>query len=291
MSREDYFVEYHLNSAEAGDIDPGYGLMLYLCDRFELNEEQRYWLAFLYATSYCAATTFYIYNEFPDFENVDPGRLERWWKEHRADLFFQTDRRWVRSRNQWCDVVASYRGWVGSGRTQAERFGDFLVEGDPLETYRRAFRASGELYQFGRFALFLYLEAVHVVTGYPMEPDELDLANAESSRNGLCYALALDELLGAGGSAQAPRLNKELWRLIARLREERPDLRHDVWNVETSLCAFHKHMRDGSRWIGYYIARQGKEILSLEAANTKGVCWDVLWDYRAIAFGKQRGEL
>ena len=74
------YLRYHSESQKIGDIDPAHGMLEYICNRFELNLEQRYWLAFVYALTYCGPSTFYVYNEFPDFENLDAGRLERWWK-------------------------------------------------------------------------------------------------------------------------------------------------------------------------------------------------------------------
>ena len=117
MSRAEEYIQYHIQSAEIGDIDPSYGMLRYVCDRFELNMEQRYWLAFLYASCYCGATTYWIYNEFPDYENVDIGRVNRWWVAGgRERSLFQTDRRWVRSRNQFAQMVESYRNFASENQ-------------------------------------------------------------------------------------------------------------------------------------------------------------------------------
>src|SRR5262252_10912261 len=98
MSRLNQYLTYHITSADIGDIDPSYNMLLYVCDRFELNVEQRFWLAFVYAMTYCGASVYYVYNEFPDYENLNSGRLNRWWYERgRSEIICQTDRRWVRS--------------------------------------------------------------------------------------------------------------------------------------------------------------------------------------------------
>jgi hypothetical protein len=41
------YINYHNLMYNMGDIDPSYPMLRYVCDRFELNIEQRYWLAFL----------------------------------------------------------------------------------------------------------------------------------------------------------------------------------------------------------------------------------------------------
>lgn len=273
------YEKYHYDSLEIGDIDPSYEMLRYLCNRFELNTEQRYWLAFLYATCYCGPTVYYIYNEFPDFENVDEARLERWWFANKSKLYFQTDRRWVRSRNQWCDIFRSYKRHVGK-LTQEQLFKTFKTP-CPYQTYDNAWAAMSNVYQFGRFAMFLYLEAVHVVTGFPMKPRTMDLREAESCRNGLAFALGRPDLNTHEGAritpAQINWLQVEFDKMTARMSKEDP--RNTVWNIETSLCAYKKYVM-GKRWVGFYLDRQAEEIIKLQEKVKDGVCWQVLWDYR-----------
>lgn len=274
------YVTYHCQSIEAGDVDPSYSMLRYVCDRFELNTEQRYWLAWLYATCYCAPTVFYIYNEFPDYENVDEGRLERWWAGNRQRLLFQTDRRWVRSRNQFTAMFKSYRETIGRS-TQERRF-ELLKSKDRHLNYDNCWRAFSHMYQFGRFAMFLYLEAVHVVTGFLMMPRTMNLAEAESCRNGLALAIGRDDLNTHGTKKRLSRkeqmmLQAEFDAMVARM--ERQDARNNVWNIETTLCAYKKYCY-GKRYIGYYLDRQHDEIAAMQKNVTSGVEWEVLWDYR-----------
>lgn len=289
------FVIYHLLMDEMNDIDPTYPMMRYICDRYELNIEQRYWLAFLFAATYSAPTVFYIYNEFPDYENVDVGRLWRWWKANKQKTLFQTDRLWIRSRDQFVPMFESYRDHIGEG-TQEEAFN--RLKGDSLEdTYKKAYKYFISTYQFGRFSMFLYLESVYVVTGFPMTPDGIDWKNAQSSRNGLCFALGYDDLLRGHGYGKEPiaaddfeLLAEDYEYLLELIAELKPESRADAWNVETTLCAYKKWRlgqddpkRIGSahyRYPGYYLDRQYGEIVKLEDKVTEGVDWDVLWDFR-----------
>lgn len=279
------FAKYHAASIEIGDVDPSYAMLRYLCDRFELNIEQRFWLAFLYATCYCGPTVYYIYNEFPDFENVDEGRLKRWWEENKEKLYFQTDRRRIKSNDQFVQIFRSYKEKIG-GVSQRIFFNSLKSpHPDPVErlyhTYEIAWNEMSDLYQFGRFSMFLYLEAVHVVTGFPMLPRSMDIKDAESCRNGLAYALQRPQFLTGDGKTLSHLemlvMQNEFDLLVKRLREEDP--RNNVWNIETTLCAYKKYVR-GDRWVGYYLDRQHDEIKFLEESVKDGVDWSVLWDYR-----------
>lgn len=271
------YIEYHRYSASINDIDPSYAMLKYVCDRFELNMEQRYWLAYLYSTCYNAATVFYIYNEFPDYLGVDIGRLERWWKAHRHQLDFQTDCRWVRSSNLFVGMYMDYRSLCGESQegTYNER-----------SNYQALYEYFSSIKYMGRFKLFLLLEAVHVVTGLDIEPDQFPLEQAQSSRNGLAYALGRDDLLCGHdyGRENITReeykwLYKKFDQLLRLMEKEFPDTRVDIWNVETTLCAYKKWHR-GKRYPGYYITRQAREISSMEKKVKEGVCWKVLWQFR-----------
>jgi len=280
------YIEYHRYSEEIHDIDPSYDMLRYVCDRFELNTEQRYWLAYLYSTCYNAATVFYIYNEFPDYLGVDVGRLERWWNAHRHQLDFQTDCRWVRSSNLFVRMYMDYRSLAGEKQesTYEELFSLALQFG--RSPYQDCYSYFSNIKYMGRFKLFLLLEAVHVVTELPIEPDQFPLEEAQSSRNGLCFALGRDDLL-CGHDYGRNNLEKEEYsylykqfdELLELMRSEFPNTRVDIWNVETTLCAYKKWHR-GKRYPGYYLTRQAKEIAHMEKNVQEGVCWQVLWDYR-----------
>lgn len=276
------YLDYHRKSSAAKDIDTANDCLQYICERFELNTEQRYWLAFLYASTYSAATAFYIYNEFPDYEHVNVARLQRWWDANKEKTIFQTDRRWIKSRNQFVDSFISYQKFIGKGMTQKQRF-MLLQTGEASKTYEECMAACSQIFTFGRFTLFLYLEMIHTLTGYKLQPNTLDLQNAESSRNGLCYAIGRDDLMNHFTEKKLTKkdityLNGELQNIIEQVKKE--GLAHQsIWSIETTLCAFKKH-KLGKRWIGYYIERQQKEILHISSLVTQGVDWDVLWQFR-----------
>jgi hypothetical protein len=284
VSRIQEYLAYHNESARVGDIDPSYAMLRYLCDRYELNDEQRYWLAFVYALTYCGPSTFFVYNEFPDYENLDSGRMNRWWFSYgREQIICQTDRRWCRSRNQFVDAIESYRKWVGV-RTQAEHFAQF-TGATPEERYKKLYKSAECLYTFGQFSLFLYLEALHTITPLDLAPTDLDLDKAWSCRYGLYYAYGLDEYitdLEAPIPIEARTPTREAWfDLWSRFGQQNGVMsgQPTVWQVETTLCAYRKFHR-GKRYIGYYVDRQALEIAKMQDHVKHGVAWDVLWQFR-----------
>jgi|TARA_R100000482_G_scaffold122540_1_gene70463 hypothetical protein len=275
------YLTYHVESSKAKDIDPSNDALRYVADRFELNVEQRYWLAFLFGTCYSATNVYYIYNEFPDYENVDVGRLQRWWDTNRDRTLFQTDRLRVKTQNRFVETFVSYRDLL-NGMTQEEYF-EGLKQPTRQNTYDNAFRDLSGIRNFGRFTMFIYLEMVNVLTGFDLEPTHLDLANAESCRNGLVYHLGKMELDTHGKKTRLTKkqlgyLQYEFQMLKSHVGTY--DIAHrNIWNIETTLCAYKKYRR-GKRYVGYYIERMRKEINKMEGNVPTGVDWSVLWDFR-----------
>lgn len=286
VSRIEEYTRYHVESARCGDIDPSYSMLRYICDRYELNLEQRYWVAWLYAMCYCGASAFYWYNEFPDYENVDVDRMQRWWSAGgRERSLCQTDRRWVRSSSMFVPAFVSYRSWLG-GKSQHEYFMRFQEEYDtPERRYDALLASASQLYSFGQFALFLYLEALHVVTPIELCPTDLDLSKAWSCRYGLYFAYGLDHLIGDREEptpTSMVEITQQKWEeLRATLAQlESPPT---VWQTETVLCAYRK-WHGGKRYIGSYLDRQAIEIRKMEQKVRNGIHWDVLWEYRDETF-------
>lgn len=284
MDRTEHFRKYLEESIAIGDVDPQNACLKYLCDRYELNHEQRFWMAFLFACTYSAPTAFYIYNEFPDFENVNVARLERWWKSNKQRCVFQTDRLRIKTQNLLVETFESYRNLVG-GRTQACFFYDaagFRGASSRAEMYDAAWNEAINIRNFGRFTMFIYLELVHELTPFKMSPSKLDVQNALSSRNGLCYALGMDSMIDAKlKRGEADMLERKFAKTLSEHRARIPAL--TAWSLETVLCAYKKHCR-GKRWVGYYLDRQHKEIMKMANNVTTGVDWSVLWQYRAETY-------
>ena len=87
-------------------------------------------------------------------------------------------------------------------------------------------------------------------------------------------------------------LNSGLRYIVSRIQEQPINPRHKtLWSIETTLCAYKKHVLRGSRWVGYYIERMRREIVKLQSTTGKraggGVSWLPLWQFRAETYDKQ----
>lgn len=265
------YEQYHNLSMQAKDVDPAILCLKYLADRYELNESQRFWICFLYGTNYCAPTTFLIYNEFPDFEAVDVKRLKYWWDKNKANLIFQTDRLRIKTSNEFVPSFVSYRN-LTRGNQQAYFH--------HARNWSQCYDKITAIKNFGRFSAFNYLDAINQLTDVKYSPTYLNMAEAESCRNGLCYAIGMPELVDK-------KLTKETAQFLHnKFLEFMRTYEGNVYQIETTLCAYKKYMR-GQRYVGYYIDRMKKEIEKLQACFPDGVAWEVLWQFRQETFNKK----
>ena len=128
VNRRDGFINWCAWSIKNNDCDPALWLLNYLFDRFEHNIEQKYWIAWIYGTTYHLPTAWIIWNEFPDFELVDQERLVSWNNTNYKILRYQTDTKY--NKGYLPQQFASYRKWIKHNNpsgTQRERFNYFIT--------------------------------------------------------------------------------------------------------------------------------------------------------------------
>ncbi len=265
------YTTYHNESMAARDVDPAVICLKYLADRFELNLSQRYWIAFLYGTNYCAPTTFAMYNEFPDFEMVDIPRLQKWWLKNKNKLIFQTDRLRIKSNDQFVPSFISYKKLVGNNQQSYFR---------SAKDWQQIYKRIEAIKYFGRFSLFNYLDVLNQITDIKSAPPYLNMLEAESCRNGVCYAIGKDEWVNQKLTKQSAIILHKAFLDILHTHQG------NIFQIETTLCAYKKY-RWGKRYVGYYIERMRKEIETLEQRIPDGVGWEALWQFRSECFDKK----
>jgi len=282
-NRKEAFINWFGWSLDLEDCDSALYMTNYFFDRFEYNLEQKYWLVWLYGTTYHFPTAYLIWNEFPDMELVGIDRLKRWNDKNYARLRYQTDTKW--NKGHLPDQFLSYKEWV-DGKTQHERFNEYITE-DPYENFKNLWEVANSWHKFGRYTSWFYLQTLKHCAGVNLDIDNLwlhDYSGSKSHRNGLCFAIGEDEWVNQHlDKNQIKILNNEAKELLTETKRRFPNVAHkaDYFAMETCLCSFKKlfRKRDG-RYLGYYIDRQAEEIKKVEKDNWHGIDWKPLWDAR-----------
>jgi hypothetical protein len=211
---------------------------------------------------------------------VDVPRIQRWWMNNKQKLLFQTDRLRIRSNDQFVSAFESYRDAFKKG--QYKIFASLCDSSDKKRNYDILYRCLVQTKYFGRYSMFLWLECLQRLTDLPIIPTRIDWQNANNCLNGLLLAFHKPEI-STISKPGCVIIDFMLQNLISALQRRHPENHTDIWNVETTLCAYYKYCH-GKRYIGYYVDRQLDEINKMAAAVPSGVCWDVLYDFRREYF-------
>ena len=284
QNRREAFIRWYAWSMKYDDCDPAVWATNYLNKRYEHNDEQRLWLAWLYGNTYYLPTAWILMNEFPDFELATVDRMEQWNAANYKRLRYQTDTKW--NKGHLPAMFASYQKFIGNG-TQREKLESYYgdTEERNFENLWEGIKTS--LHKFGRYSTWFYLQHLSHTAGIRVHPTSLmlsDFDGSRSHRNGLLYALGreddVDRKLTAGEYLD---LERESLDILEETRDRFPSLRNqtDFFTMETCLCSFKKIFRTNhGRYLGYYLDRQSEEIMQCEKDGWYGIDWDVLWQAR-----------
>lgn len=290
-TRREGFLRWWAWAVEWGDCDPALWAINYLHARYEHNDEERLWLAWLYGHTYRLPTSWVLKQEFPDVELATNSRVTAWNNAHYARLRYQTDTKY--NKGHLPIMLASYKAWV-SRRGTSQRAAFDVMQGDnERQTFRRLWdsitapASEGGLHKFGRYSTWFYLQTLRHTADVPLLADSLMLADKSGSRShrqGLLWALAREEDLEADFTAgQAADLEAAALDIMTEAHARWPRLasRMDLFSMETCLCSYKKvwRVREG-RYLGYYLDRQAEEIRQAERDGWVGVDWSVLWEAR-----------
>jgi len=287
-NRFDYFELYYWWSLKSYDADPALYMLNYVNQRMELNEEQRYWIAWLYGHTYNLPTAWVIWNEFPDFENVDIDRLRQWEKENYKRLDYQSDTKW--NKGNLTDMFISYRENIGD-KTQKEWFEEQIKGLSPYDAFKKLYnKLINDFYKVGRYMAWFYLQTLKETCGLNINPTDLQLQNssAHTQRQAIAFIKGEDELTT---KEMKNKFNKDkiedyekfMQEFLEYFNKKYPDLadRSDNFVLETVLCAYKKTFRpNNTRYLRYYLDRQYDDIRKMESKDWWGIDWNLLYQCR-----------
>lgn len=280
--RREGFIRWWAWSLQYGDCDPAVWMTNYLHKRFEHNTEQRIWFCWLYANTYYLPTAWILIHEFPDFELATVDRITKWNTANYKRLRYQTDTKY--NKGHLPEMFESYQKAIGN-MSQSERLNEMCVDSSPRSFDVFWDWVISQYHKFGRYTAWFYCQHLYETAGIPVVPYDLrlsDVGGSRSHRNGLLYALAMDDKVDEPLSRkEMKRLESEAGDILVEMRQRFPKLKPDFYLMETALCAFKKLFRTTKgRYLGYYLDRQSEEISQVSVDGWSGINWNVLWQAR-----------
>jgi hypothetical protein len=284
QNRREAFIRWYAWSLKYDDCDPAVWCTNYLHNRYEHNDEERIWFAWLYGNTYQLPTAWVLKNEFPDFELATVDRITQWNTTNYKRLRYQTDTKW--NKGHLPSMFESYQKFIGE-RSQRERMESYY-QGDSKKNFDSLWNIlKGSLHKFGRYSTWFYLQHLKHTAGIDVEPTSLmldDYDGSRSHRNGLLLAAGkdndIDRRLTGPEYANLESFGEDI---IAEMVQRFPELsgQIDFFTMETCLCSFKKIFREHhGRYLGYYLDRQAEEIKMAEGDGWYGIDWNVLWQAR-----------
>jgi Alpha-glutamyl/putrescinyl thymine pyrophosphorylase clade 2 len=285
QNRRESFIRWYAWSLKYDDCDPAVWATNYLNRRYEHNDEQRLWFAWLYGNTYYLPTAWILMNEFPDFELATVDRMEKWNNINYKRLRYQTDTKW--NKGHLPSMFASYQKFIGN-KSQREVIESYYGdnEKDSFENLWEGIKNS--LHKFGRYSTWFYLQHLKHTCNVAIVPTNLMLADYDGSRshrNGLLLALGKDDDYDRKlTAAEYADLEGNAKSILEEMTERFPELKSqiDFFTMETCLCSYKKIFREKhGRYLGYYLDRQTEEIMQCESDGWYGIDWQVMWDSRS----------
>lgn len=282
--RREAFIRWYAWSMKYDDCDPAVWCTNYLHKRYEHNEEERIWFAWLYGNTYQLPTAWVLKNEFPDFELATVDRMEQWNTANYKRLRYQTDTKW--NKGHLPTMFASYQKFIGN-KTQREALESYYGDNEEESFENLWDNVKSNLHKFGRYSTWFYLQHLRHTAGIRISPTSLmlnDYDGSRSHRNGLLLALGKDDDYDKKlTAAEYVYLESEAKSILEETRSRFPDVasQADFFTMETCLCSFKKIFRvKHGRYLGYYLDRQAEEIIMAEGDGWYGIDWNVLWQAR-----------
>jgi hypothetical protein len=283
-NRREAFIRWYAWSLKCDDCDPAVWATNYLNERYEHNDEERIWLAWLYGNTYQLPTAWVLKNEFPDYELADLGRITDWNSKNYKRLRYQTDTKW--NKGHLPAMFESYQKFIGN-KTQREKLESYYGDNEEQNFDALWVVLKTNLHKFGRYSTWFYLQHLKHTAGIVCDPTSLmldDYDGSRSHRNGLLLAIGrdddIDKKLNASEYATLESIGSGI---RSEMKDRFPSLASqvDYFTMETCLCSFKKIFRQKhGRYLSYYLDRQAEEIQVAESDGWAGIEWQVMWDAR-----------
>jgi hypothetical protein len=233
-----------------------------------MTSEQVLWLCYLNGVCQNIVTSFLLWRECKNFEEVktEQGqqRLFKFFRDNYTKFGWDTDRKWV--KNKFEETIRSYVKNVGNN-TQEGYFNSITTSHDRYRNFDKLWEVVLNKFDyFGRLATFSYLEYLKIA-GINIDCSNLfleDITGSKSHRNGLCKVLGRDDLdwrIGNEGvvysteiidwlKMEGERLIVEMWERTSPAENWYRDIGY--FTLETTLCCYKSWHRENRRYPNVY---------------------------------------
>lgn len=264
------FFRFHLKyKSHPGCV---YALLPAIAEAFDLDADQRAWLAWLNGNTQNVVTSLMLLEAAPRAIYWD--RAVAFWDDNFKALEWDTDRRHQKGRFD----VATEQWFMEYGYRPAEGWA-VVGERGWMDTWQYAFNQP----YMGRLSAWSMIEYARILLGSDVVPDSDtwmldDKSGSKSHRNGLAVVKGYDATFWDAGTPDMLGIVSELElyadELLARV--DHPDASR--LTMESALCTFKSWHKPNRRYPNVYSDMMYNRIKKAEARF--GRTFDLLWEAR-----------
>lgn len=186
---------------------------------------------------------------------------QKFWEETKPFLDFGSSRKYAKNMGWFPTLMESF---IRTTRRRPYAWLRSLIKGDPVEDYRRVFKAVSAVPYTGRFAADLFMESILYLGEYLgiklTEPSRLDWKKCSNLTSGLLNIFYLDEEANEyDKTGKLPVteqfLTKKLELVQREIEREYPEQDNDINLFVGKICSF-RNLFKAARYGGFHHDRE-----------------------------------
>lgn len=267
-------------------VDPS--TLLAYTQKERLSAADAVLLAFLHSAVYCEVTAIFLF-ETLDWKQITSAQLEKFWKEHKPNLLFNSSRRYAKNMNWFVPIIEdglnrSKRDWLG----WVAKFPDYSDLRNEIESVVYTGHFAG-----GRFLeVLLWFSTAGAVPFRLKEPAQLPWSQSANETSGLLNILYADEEadeFDRSGKLAFPleKLDNAYLELHSEIFQRYPKQVRLRCAAQGKLCSW-RNLFKKRRYAGFHHDRQLENIRKYEAAYPKSAeLWARLYRLRKSIYAPE----
>lgn len=233
--------------------------------RHQMNKDDQVWWVLLYSACYCMGTATVLFESL-NYKTLTKKDLQKFWKDNKHRLIFQSDRRYIKNMDQFNTIVEEF---IHRSHRKPWKYMRQFITDDPCKTYENLYEEVSSWRYYGRFGTILFLYNLNKLLGVELDYDTYDWKSGKTTTAALFNAVYQDERANEFekkatlSNTELNFLNQFLHKIIDKLKTKYPEKNWTLMGVTSDLCSYRKLFKQ-TRYLGYYVDRQQEELIWLQ---------------------------
>ena len=277
------FTDFSRLKHDVGEPSPHLAVVGHICEKENLNLNERLWLIGNYACSYCLPTA-QVVTDIWKYDQVVKNfdQFEKWLKDNWSGIVTRTERRAVRTHPKYVRCLKEWLRWITEEFPKLQK----LQESDDKVYYDKVFESVTGVYSFGRYISIRIIEGLRRYCG--LEHAKLyDIRSIGGWSPKKCLTFLYPEHADAIliDDKQGNLLTNQLAEdLLAKVQKKLPWMDHYI--IAAMLCEYKGAYEKRHQYVGWTIDQEPllyEKVLKHFGNQVSGIS-EKLWGARKDLF-------